>query len=243
MPQRLGWRLAGGVEVRARFTDRADGDLAVGVDPEVLEARRAAVAPTPWTWLEQVHGAEVVVVQHPGDCAGERADAAVTDVAGAVLAVQVADCAPVLLFSPGPRGAVVGAAHAGWRGLLAGVLPATVEAMRRLGATDIAWALGPCVSPAAYEFSGPELDRVARRLGESVRGATAGGAPALDVAAAVRSSLAAAGVVAPPQGPPPPCTATGSRHWSHRAAEDAARQAGVIWWQAAGADEEGSRVR
>jgi YfiH family protein len=239
VPQRLRWRLARGVEVRASFTDRTDGDLAIGVDPDVLEARRAAVAPTPWTWLEQVHGAEVVVVRHPGDRAGERADAAVTDVAGAALAVQVADCAPVLLFSPGPRGAVVGAAHAGWRGLVAGVLPATVEAMRRLGATDIGWALGPCVSPAAYEFSGPDLDRLARRLGDAVRGVTSGGAPALDVAAAVRSSLAEAGVDSPPHGPPPPCTATSARHWSHRAAADSARQAGVIWWQCAGADGEG----
>ena len=66
----------------ARFTTRADGDL-------------AASSPASWTTLRQVHGNRVVVVTRPGEHRGEAADAAVTDVAGAVLCIRVADCAPV----------------------------------------------------------------------------------------------------------------------------------------------------
>ena len=83
-----------------RFTGRDEGDMGHGgryvvdVDAEV-EARRRAVVDRPWTWLRQVHGADVVEVRTPGDGAGTRADAAVTAEAGCVLAVLVADCAPV----------------------------------------------------------------------------------------------------------------------------------------------------
>jgi hypothetical protein len=244
-----------GARVHVVVSDVADGDLAVpaaaatatspataatspgtpaGQSPaeEHLERRRAALAPLRWTWLRQVHGARVVTVARPGEHAGEEADASVTAAAGAVLAVQVADCAPVLLWGEAPSGVVVAAAHAGWRGLLAGVLPATVGAMSALGATGLHWTLGPCISPAAYEFGEGDLDAVAASLGPSVRARTAQGAPALDVRAAVAASLAAAGVTAPAEGPPPACTATSGRHFSHRARGDTARQAAVIWWEA-----------
>ncbi|MEM9735313.1 MAG: peptidoglycan editing factor PgeF [Pseudomonadota bacterium] len=94
-----------------------------------------------------------------GPFAGEtpQADALVTATPGVALAVLAADCAPVL-FADREAG-VVGAAHAGWKGALGGVLAATVEAMRTLGAREITAAVGPCISQAAYEV-GPEfLDR------------------------------------------------------------------------------------
>ena len=91
-----------------------------------------------------MHGARVVVVEGPGGAAGEAADAAVATSAGAALAVLTADCAPVALASPE---GVLGVAHAGWRGLRAGVVEATVTTMRRLGATRIEAVLGPCVHP------------------------------------------------------------------------------------------------
>ncbi|HKY14173.1 MAG TPA: polyphenol oxidase family protein, partial [Microthrixaceae bacterium] len=112
--------------VRHAFTTAADGDFAIDSDPDGLAERRGAIAAAPWTWLRQVHGAEVVVVGAPGDHAGAEADAAVTGVPGAALAVQTADCAPVLLWGDGPTGPVIGAAHAGWRGLYEGVLENTV---------------------------------------------------------------------------------------------------------------------
>jgi YfiH family protein len=203
------------------FTDRSSGDLAVG--SVGVDARRRAIVDAPWTWLRQVHGARVVVVGEPGEHAGVEADAAVTAVPGAVLAVQVADCAPVALVGD----AVVGVAHAGWRGLAAGVLPATVDAMRALGAGSITATLGPCIRPGCYEFGAEDLDAVAGVLGDHVRGVTTGGRAALDVPAAVRASLAAAGVEdVVDLGI---CTACSSEHWSHRARADRERQAVVAW--------------
>lgn len=222
--------VVGRTTIEQRFTDRFHGDLAVGLDAAVLEPRRAAVAPTPWTWLEQVHGAEVVVVERPGDRAGARADAAVTVTPGATLAVHTADCAGVLLVGSGGPDWVIGAAHAGWRGLELGVLQATVLAMRSLGAREITWRLGPCISAAAYEFGDDDLARLARRLGPSVVAATASGAPALDLRAAVAAALAQ--VDATPADPEPlqvRCTATDPSCYSWRARADRGRQAALTW--------------
>jgi len=230
--------LPNGAVVHTVMSDVGDGDLAVHGEAAALAERRRRLCPHPWTWLRQVHGDGLVVVSVPAQHAGETADASVTAVPDAALAVQVADCAPVLLWAPvaggggqgdGP-GAVVAAVHAGWKGLEAGVVARAVEAMRTLGAGAIDWTLGPCISPAAYEFGAADLDRLAARLGPAVRGATEDGHPALDLGAAVAGALAATGVTAPPCGPPPACTATSGRHFSHRGRGESARQVGVIWW-------------
>ena len=112
----------------------------------------------------QVHGAAVLVVRAGTPAHAERdadgrpvttrADAIVTDDPARVVAVRVADCAPVLLASGDGR--VVGAVHAGWRGVVGGVLPAAVEAMRTLGARGIFGAIGPCISAQHFEV-GPEV--------------------------------------------------------------------------------------
>ena len=102
----------------------------------------------------QVHSAEVVVVDGPLPDPRPKADALVTALPGRALSVLTADCQPVL-FEDRAAG-VVGAAHAGWKGALHGVLEATVEAMRSLGAKDIRAAIGPSIAQASYEV-GPEL--------------------------------------------------------------------------------------
>lgn len=216
--------------VHARFTDRRDGDLFVGLPDDVLAPRRAAIAPTPWTWLDQVHGDRVVVVTRPGEHAGAAADAAVTAVPGATLAVHTADCAGVLLVGTSEERTVVGAAHAGWRGAELGVLEATVAAMRALGAERILWRLGPCISPAAYEFGAEDLARLAARWGSSVVARTGSGAPALDLRAAVAAALGTAG--AEPELSEPlhvRCTAADPDCFSWRAGADRGRQAAVTW--------------
>ena len=177
----------------------------------------------PWTWLRQVHGAGVVVVAAPGEHAGARADAAVTNVPGAALAVGAGDCAPVALLADG----AVGVIHAGWRGLVAGVIPAAVAALRDLGATDIRAVLGPCIHAGCYEFGEADLDAAAAVLGDQVRGRTTAGAPALDVPAAVAGGLAAAGVGHVED--VGVCTACSAEHWSYRARGDGRRQALVAW--------------
>jgi YfiH family protein len=106
--------------------------------------------------LKQVHGTNVVVAGPEGWSERPEADAAVTAAPGVVLSVLTADCAPVLFSDP--VAGVVGAAHAGWRGALDGVIEATLAAMERLGARigDIRAAVGPTISQRAYEV-GPDL--------------------------------------------------------------------------------------
>ena len=105
--------------------------------------------------VHQVHSADVVTVQAPLG-APVRADAMVTAAPGLALSVLTADCQPVLFADP--KAKVVGAAHAGWRGAVDGVLEATLDAMEALGAqrSNITAVIGPTISQAAYEV-GPEF--------------------------------------------------------------------------------------
>lgn len=128
-------------------------------DPaNVAENRARAVralggVPDRLAGLRQVHGTGVIVSPDPG-MALQEGDAMVTDRPDLALGVITADCAPVLFASGDGR--IVGAAHAGWRGAVAGVLEATTRVMRELGATGIAAAVGPCIHQASYEV-GPDL--------------------------------------------------------------------------------------
>jgi YfiH family protein len=214
------WRLAGGVRVRS--TGCAQGDLA-GTG-EVTDRRRQAVAAAPWTVLDQVHGARVVLVEGPGAAAGEAADAAVSVSPGAALAVLTADCAPVALASPE---GVFGVAHAGWKGLRAGVIEDAVKTMRRLGATRIDAVLGPCIRPCCYTFGVDDLAQVESRLGAEVRGVDRDGNPALDLPAGVRSALHSSGATL--VGDAGVCTSCSLGHWSWRRAPTSHRQGTVAW--------------
>ena len=115
------------------------------------------MAPASLCTVRQVHSAEVVIAQGPQPKRPSvEADALVTDRPGITLGVLCADCAPVLLADP--AAGVIGAAHAGWRGALAGVVEATVEAMVERGAVRARTvaAIGPCIAQGSYEV-GPEL--------------------------------------------------------------------------------------
>jgi polyphenol oxidase len=214
------WAMAGAVRVCS--TGWAQGDLA-GPGPTV-EARRRAVVDLPWTVLKQVHGARVVVVESPGGASGEPADAAVTVAAGTAMAVLTADCAPVAMASPE---GILSIAHAGWRGLRAGVIESTVQAMRRLGATRVEAVLGPCIHRCCYTFSAEDLADVASRLGPQVRAVDASGRPALDLPAGVRSALHASGATLVDDASI--CTSCSGRHWSWRSDRTPRRQATVVW--------------
>lgn len=103
----------------------------------------------------QVHGIGVVRPEDFDNGSIPEGDAIVTNIPGKVIGVQTADCAPVLFYDP--VASVVGAAHAGWRGAVAGVLGATVQAMLRLGARteNMIAVIGPCIHPASYQVDKP----------------------------------------------------------------------------------------
>jgi YfiH family protein len=109
----------------------------------------------------QVHGIDVAHADHPWEPgAGPRADAMVTARPGLALGIITADCAPVLFADP--EAGVVGAAHAGWRGAVAGIIEATIAAMLGLGARRerIMAAVGPCIGQASYEVAADLRDAV-----------------------------------------------------------------------------------
>ena len=115
------------------------------------------LAPERLVSCHQIHGTDIVTVERPWQrTANPRADGMVTVVPGIALGILAADCAPVLLADP--EAGVVGAAHGGWRGALAGVAEATVAAMTELGARTerIRAGIGPCIGQASYEV-GPEF--------------------------------------------------------------------------------------
>lgn len=207
---------------RVRWTGRAEGDLGITAG-EGVEARRREIEPQPWSWMHQVHGTVVLPVDGPGAVRGADGDALVGGPGAGALAVFTADCAPVALASPE---GVIGVVHAGWRGLVGGVIEAAVEAMRARHATAIVAALGPCIRVECYEFGADDLALVAARLGAGVVGRTAAGRPALDVAAGVRAALEGVGVdLAVDEGS---CTACDRRWFSYRARRDTARQATIV---------------
>jgi purine-nucleoside/S-methyl-5'-thioadenosine phosphorylase / adenosine deaminase len=214
--------------VRVRCTDRADGDFNVRCPPTELEARRRMLAPGDWTWLHQVHGSVVVVVDRPGACAGAAADGSITDVDGAVLAIQTADCAPVVFSCEGGLAIL----HVGWRGIVAGVIPAALAALGERGG-DVHALLGPCIAASAYAFGPDDLDSVVSVVGEVARSSDRSGGPALDLAASVRAQCRSGGVVS--------FDTVGRRHgdapfdtsdpawFSHRTRGDTGRQVTVAW--------------
>ncbi len=201
------------------FTDTSDGDLAV--DSAGVDTRRTRAEPGDWTWLNQVHSSSVVVVNEPGEHAGATADAAVSAIDDAVLAVQGADCAPVLFWSAeGP----FGVAHAGWRGVELGVLQATADALRNLGANDVKALVGPYIHHGLYEFGDDDLSRLESRYGSCVRNTTIEGCPALDMTAMIMAALGQAGVLLDHD--LDICTGSSGKHYSHRVRADGGRHCG-----------------
>ncbi len=171
--------------------------------------------------MGQVHGARVMTVDQPGGATGEPADGAVTSCPGAALAVLTADCAPVVLASPE---GLVGVAHAGWKGLRAGVVEATVQSMRRMGATRIDAVIGPCIHPCCYTFGADDLMQIESRLGRHMRASDREGRPALDLPAGVRAALHAAGATL--AGEATSCTGCSEGLWSWRTGQTSRRPAG-----------------
>jgi YfiH family protein len=230
--------------VRSAFTLRSGGVSAgpyaslnvgthVGDDMEaVMENRRRLRSwlelPAEPAWLEQVHGTDVVDLDAAA-AGAHRGDAAITRSPARVCAIQVADCMPVLFTAR--DASAVGAAHAGWRGLAAGVLERTVGALRVAPRDLIAW-MGPAIGPEHFEVGGEVRERflagdpdVAPAFEANARGRWQ-----CDLAALVRRRLAGLGITAITGGAW--CTYTDAqRFFSYRRDGTCGRLAALIWLQ------------
>lgn len=225
--------------VRALMTTRAGGvsagpyasfnlGLHVGDDPQAVAQNRRrlrAQLPAEPLWLDQVHGTTVVEAAAAPACL--PADAACTAQRHTVCAVQTADCLPVLLCDR--EGSRVAAAHAGWRGLVAGVLEATVHAMDVPPDRLIAW-LGPAIGPQAFEV-GEEVRAAFMEV--EARAASAfvalgEGKWLADIFLLARQRLQRAGVTRVHGGTA--CTFSDAQRWfSYRRDKTTGRMAALIW--------------
>ena len=212
------WQAPG--TVRALVSTRVIGD----VRREGAEKFRALVPAEP-RWLKQVHG--VAVIDASRYTGLVDADASFTNEKGVVCTVMVADCMPVLLADE--KGEAVAAAHAGWRGLSAGVIEATVGAMGVPAQRLHAW-LGPAIGPKAYEVGAEVREAFLAKdaTAESAFAPTRPGHWHLDLYAVARQRLAALGITRVSGGGF--CTHTDKeRFFSYRRDKAMQRMAAAIW--------------
>ncbi|OQY15209.1 MAG: multicopper polyphenol oxidase [Propionibacterium sp. 4572_24] len=214
--------------VGVAFTDRVDasGQGRGGAGFEGFNLGRADEDPTVLEHVESLRS------RLPQRYLGNRvegqpklpiADAMVTDLPGVALAIRVADCMPIMLADP--KAGVVGAAHAGRVGFLAGVLPATVKIMCDMGATELLAWLGPHICGRCYEVPAEMAEQVWAKY-PATRAVTRQGAPALDLGAGALAQLESLGVAAVGLDP---CTFEGDDFFSHRRDHGAGRLAGLVW--------------
>jgi polyphenol oxidase len=202
----------------------------VGDDPRLVAGNRSrvaaevGVAARDLRLMSQVHGVRVAQARRDLDAIAPEADALVSTEPGLALAVLVADCVPVLLTSPGG----VGVAHAGRRGLVGGVVAATVAALGDLGVapSTIAATVGPAICGACYEVPATMQDEVCAVV-PSARSTTRQGTSGLDLRAGVVAQLRAAHVEAIEV--LPECTAEHPDLFSYRRDGVTGRFAGIVW--------------
>jgi polyphenol oxidase len=257
------WRVS--PRVRAFVTTRAGGvsaapydggtpgagglnlGLSTGDTPDAVhENRRRAIAATGASaaaWLSQIHSAQVEdaadVLARRAQGETIRADASVTDRPGVVCVAMAADCLPVLFCDDAGR--AVGAAHAGWRGLAAGIVEKTGERVARLAgvpASGLNAYLGPAIGPSAFEVGEDVFDAFASAAHADHRDSTAAafrptgasGKYFADIYALARLRLASIGVDASRITGGTHCTVTESeRFYSYRRDRDTGRMAAFIW--------------
>lgn len=218
----------------------ADGDASAAVARNRAELVRLAELPSAPFWLRQVHGTDVSrirpAVAEDAIADEPEADASVTDVPGAVLAVLTADCLPAVLASK--DGSEVAAAHAGWRGLADGVLETTVAAMATSPGDLQVW-LGPAAGPQRYEIGQAVFDAFMSKDA----GAQAAFVPTrpghwrVDLYSLARMRLQKVGVSADAIHGGDLCTISDpSRFFSHRRDARTGRMATLVWMQSAAAD-------
>ncbi|MCH7788007.1 MAG: polyphenol oxidase family protein [Acidobacteria bacterium] len=223
MAQRRALALDNGSTLHIVTTERSDGDFGINAEPKALDERRRSHCDLSWSVPIQVHGRAVIEVAGAASN-GAEGDGLVTADLDRPLAIQTADCAPVVLYGPGSWFAV---AHAGWRGLEAGVVEATVARLQQCGGVvDAAW-VGPCIGAECYTFSEPDLARLTTRFGPAIVACNAEGEPSFDLRAAIAVTMGRLGVERVEISDA--CTACRRDLFSHRARGEAQRMATVAW--------------
>lgn len=201
------------------------GDAPAAVATNRQRLRQALALPAEPAWLTQVHGTHVATA---ATAAKAPADACVADAATAVCAVMTADCLPVLLCNR--AGTCWGAAHAGWRGLVGGVLEATIQRLDAAPAQLLAW-LGPAIGPQAFEVGTDVYTAFCRQHVEDADAFTSTGTAGkywADIYRLARARLRRAGVTAVYGGGL--CTYSApQRFYSYRREGETGRMASLIW--------------
>ncbi len=202
--------------------DQRHGANVIDIDSMARSLRAGVPGPAFWSrsLLAGIPGSRALAARASSSRARRRSslsrrapapgDAAVTTEPGACMVVLSADCAPIALANDDALGVV----HAGWAGMLAGVVEAAAARLREVGHGALRAVLGPCIRPARYPFSPEDLEPLVARYGAGVQAVTDTGAPALDLPAAIEIALARCGVDALYD--TGVCTASSPDHFSHR---------------------------
>jgi hypothetical protein len=214
-----------------------DGDMAINdlktrensiqeASLSLVEHNAGLVIPTSqhWSFLTQVHGSKNIEVKENGSVLGLEGDALFTAQERKVLTIQVADCVPIALTSNCGAIALI---HAGWKGLLNGVIENASETLQKEFPGDQLAVVGPHIGVCCYEYGRQDLDSFIEMFGTSVAGVTNSLADSLDLMAIVRVILEKRGIeLAYKDGS---CTSCDSKFWSYRSSGTQKRQSLFAW--------------
>jgi len=196
--------------VQIGFSDRNDGDARKA--SFFSEEKQVPVFP------DQVHGAEVAIVDELSSQNPYKCDALITRKPGIPIGVRIADCVPIALYGNSFSGPTLAVVHAGWRGIRDGVIRNAAEQMTQDGCREVRAIIGPHISADEYEFGTQDLTQMVQLIGRRAASCTKHGLPALDLGAAVEETLSRSSVIVDHK--VARCTAKDPRYWSYRANGD-----------------------
>ena len=230
-------QLASGHTAWVAMSEITDGDMAIGdlktrensiqeASQSLLEHNAGLAIPSGqhWSFLTQVHGSKNIEVKKNESVLGLEGDALFTAQEKKVITIQVADCVPLALTSDCGAIAVI---HAGWKGLLNGVIENASEALQEKFPGEQSVIIGPHIGPCCYEYGRKDLDSFIEIFGVSVAGVTGASTDSLDLMAIVGVILEKKGIeLSYMDGS---CTSCDSKFWSYRSSGTQKRQSLLAW--------------
>ena len=229
--------LASGHTAWVAMSEVTDGDMAISdletreksiqeASLSLVEHNAGLTIPSSqhWSFLTQVHGSENIEVKETESVLGLEGDALFTTQEKKVLTIQVADCVPIALTSDCGAIAVI---HAGWKGLLNGVIENASDVLQKKFPGDQSAVIGPHIGPCCYEYGREDLDSFIEIFGASVAGVTDSSSDSLDLMAIVRVVLEERGIELLYRDGS--CTSCDSKFWSYRSNGTQKRQSLLAW--------------